>query len=474
MGVEFPALNRFQSLGDDLIRSILKFLPIPPTGVCKRFEFQLLSNDRDLFIELQKKIPLFSFLRGIEISPIDQSLGVRRESARINAFFTMIKDTAELNLEADLKKTFQTRSRDINLYKELNKIDEKSQNYDFFRLGEYLSTIPSFPRNNQNYPAFNQDYAAFDEAERAFYHNFVNTIRAWFENPKNQAAVQTITQLDFDSDSFKHIPPEIGQLKNLRSLEVKDNDLSFLPLEIGELKKLKKLDLSNNYLSFLPTRFSELVNLEELYLCENYFSKIPEQIFLLEKLKELYIRNSDISDIPQKISDLKNLKTLNLSGCKISNLPNLAELPMLKYLCLSDNSLSILNPQILPISLKGLYLEGNKISYIDSTIALLKDLKELYLKDNELTTIPHEIVHLNKLENLDLSQNQIDNIPKNIFDFLKTINKFNMENQIKIEDPYFFNELDGQQDPEDSSPPIVTSFDQQFSALFEQGGGSKE
>ncbi len=69
-----------------------------------------------------------------------------------------------------------------------------------------------------------------------------------------------------DKGKFGVLPPEIGQLQQLRFLDVANMDLKTLPVEIGALKKLQNLDINGNKLETLPAEITELKNLKTLNL----------------------------------------------------------------------------------------------------------------------------------------------------------------------------------------------------------------
>ena len=54
------------------------------------------------------------------------------------------------------------------------------------------------------------------------------------------------TTLDLTGQGLGTLPPEIGNLTNLRSLVLSFNDLTVLPAEIGNLTNLVNLYLNNN------------------------------------------------------------------------------------------------------------------------------------------------------------------------------------------------------------------------------------
>jgi internalin A len=62
-----------------------------------------------------------------------------------------------------------------------------------------------------------------------------------------------------------------------------DNNLSVLPASIGNLKNLKKLDLMSNALTSLPESFYGLSLLKELYLLYN-----PLPALTKERVKQTF------------------------------------------------------------------------------------------------------------------------------------------------------------------------------------------
>ena len=63
---------------------------------------------------------------------------------------------------------------------------------------------------------------------------------------------QTLQVLGLAQNRIRKIPPAIGNLINLVTLNLYDNEIAVLPKEIGNLVNLEELNLEDNMLKTLP------------------------------------------------------------------------------------------------------------------------------------------------------------------------------------------------------------------------------
>ncbi len=238
-----------------------------------------------------------------------------------------------------------------------------------------------------------------------------------------------------------NIPPELGQLFNLKDLSLYENQLSgTIPTELAQLTNLITLVLYSNQLSgTIPTELAQLTNLENLFLFDNQLSgtiptelaqltnlrilslfenqlsgTIPPELGQLTNLIALGLYNNELSgEIPIELTQLTNLEALSLFGNELSGTipPELAQLTELTYLSVGNNQLSgSIPPELGKLSkLKELYLYNNELDgEIPIELGQLTNLDSLLLLGNQLSgEIPPELGQLTNLKILSLFENQL-------------------------------------------------------------------
>lgn len=109
------------------------------------------------------------------------------------------------------------------------------------------------------------------------------------------------------------LPAEIGDLQQLRYLDLHGNHLRELPEEIGDLGQLQKLILGRNRLVGLPPTVAYLDELRGLSLSENSLSSLPEEIGNLDRLEHLHVADNPIEELPGTLGQLRELRMLEVS-----------------------------------------------------------------------------------------------------------------------------------------------------------------
>jgi hypothetical protein len=128
-----------------------------------------------------------------------------------------------------------------------------------------------------------------------------------------EARVSGETRLILSELGLTALPPEIGQLKNLRHLYLYGNQLTTLPAEIGQLTNLEGLALNRNQLTSLPPEIGQLINLEWLTLYINQLTSLPSEIGQLSNLQDLVMFDNPLQTLPPEFSHLTQLTSMSIS-----------------------------------------------------------------------------------------------------------------------------------------------------------------
>ena len=210
------------------------------------------------------------------------------------------------------------------------------------------------------------------------------------------------------------IPPELGNLADLRQLILYDNDLAGeIPPELGKLANLEVLVLGEDDLTGeIPPELGKLANLEGLALGSALTGEIPPELGKLASLEVLVLEDNGLAgEIPPELGNLANLEDLHLAANGLTGVipPELGKLASLERLDLEHNNLTVIPPELGKLaSLERLDLEHNNLTEIPPELGKLASLEVLNLEYNNLTgEIPPELGKLANLRELELNWNAL-------------------------------------------------------------------
>ncbi|MDF2192092.1 tetratricopeptide repeat protein [Paraflavitalea sp. CAU 1676] len=164
------------------------------------------------------------------------------------------------------------------------------------------------------------------------------------------ARASNLAKIEINSNyGLKHLCEEIGQLKKLKELHIRDNPLVDLPASLNQLELYHvRLEMKNQsafpaFLSGLQIAGSFSLTLNNLKI-----THIPDEIASLRSLTTLEIRNTAIERCSDEIGSLYNLRELTFTNTALKSLPQLGEgMLQLKSLTITDNAqLPYLPPEI--------------------------------------------------------------------------------------------------------------------------------
>jgi len=202
------------------------------------------------------------------------------------------------------------------------------------------------------------------------------------------AEFQYLSELSFRT--YK-LPVSISGLRYLKTLNMDNVQITdeLLP-ELLKLQKLNSLDLSNDGASnnFTLEQLKNIGNLKELKylnLERNELGSLPESIFKLTKLEYLNLSGNKLTTLPKSVKNFKKLKHLDLSyNFDISSLPpEIGSLKSLEYFDISGNIDNMM---------------FSDLKEIPKEMGKLTNLQNLYFGPCEVQKIPGELANLKKLE----------------------------------------------------------------------------
>ena len=108
------------------------------------------------------------------------------------------------------------------------------------------------------------------------------------------------------------LPEEIGNLRELRILNLRDNSIGHLPASVGQLDKLWHLNLAQNSSCIVPLNIERIPHLTQLLLGGS-FTKVPDRFYEMRSIEQIDIwTTSKIQVDWKKFIQLSKLTRLSI------------------------------------------------------------------------------------------------------------------------------------------------------------------
>uniref|UniRef100_A0A182IWW8 Disease resistance R13L4/SHOC-2-like LRR domain-containing protein n=1 Tax=Anopheles atroparvus TaxID=41427 RepID=A0A182IWW8_ANOAO len=138
------------------------------------------------------------------------------------------------------------------------------------------------------------------------------------------------------------LPPQIGRLVCLETLDLSDNSLQCLPPSLGQLGRLSRLLLNGNLLTQLPPELGRLQRLEVLELRKNRLTGVPLELGQCGALQDLILDdNPGLVSIPTCLFNLPRLCYVSAERCNLFQLPFAINTTTLQFLRLFGGNHSL-------------------------------------------------------------------------------------------------------------------------------------
>jgi Leucine-rich repeat (LRR) protein len=127
------------------------------------------------------------------------------------------------------------------------------------------------------------------------------------ELPAEVAKLNHLAILDLSSNHFENIPPVVFLLDSLTTLTMASNKLTTLDVSTKP-RLLAVLDFADNEIASVSNHIGELKNLKKIDLENNVLKDIPDEVFNIPGLTEMILRGNVLSARTMELYREFNLK----------------------------------------------------------------------------------------------------------------------------------------------------------------------
>ncbi|XP_033753049.1 leucine-rich repeat-containing G-protein coupled receptor 4-like [Pecten maximus] len=260
-------------------------------------------------------------------------------------------------------------------------------------------------------------------------------------------------------NKFKELPNEIARMPNITMMSIHDNPITTLPREMAFASTLQFLDIGSPEMTTWPDSIQTLktvwslsiyklpmsdlpidafVGLEDsigfVTFSATKFKGIPKAMRRLRKMTDLLIEdNVELTSdgIPDDaFSGMVSLRDIAITNSSLTRVPNLATIPALTHLELSNSPLSQWDLATLPDQpiIQSVDFSYTNIDSIPVAVRHTRSLFELSLDNTKVSNIgPNDLTGLQKLQQLSLDHAPLTDISMDAFNDTHLLQGLNLD-----------------------------------------------
>ncbi|KAL0591418.1 hypothetical protein ABG067_001449 [Albugo candida] len=244
-------------------------------------------------------------------------------------------------------------------------------------------------------------------------HNNITQIR------EDIGTLETLSHFKMSQNALKGLPKGFFKLLQLVDVDLSHNQFSAcFPGEVGDLRNLRELNLSHNNLTALPESIGNLTFLENLSIDNNRLRTLPDSIGKCSRLHALSVQSNQLSCLPKSLKHLSAITALHLCKNQLVNIEHDTFLKFHRLVVLDVRQNRLIEMPNLPSTtgvkqvLDRVFFGYNRLSEIPESAFVSRDsITVLDLRDNQLEALPTAIATLYRMKSLDLSNNALTDLP---------------------------------------------------------------
>lgn len=207
-----------------------------------------------------------------------------------------------------------------------------------------------------------------------------------------------LMKIDLSANSIRKLPPEFGLCVKLQDVNVRYNSMTTIPPELGSCGGIQTLDMSYNEIEgMISETIGQMTNLRRVNLSFNRITHFPRSVIGLIEITSINVEKNRVSTLPDTFTTMNRLVDVDFSMNEFSRFPiELRSMQSLQVLSLKGNIISLLPRNINEMSfLSKLDLGSNKLVALPvEFVEVFESVPTVSLEHNPWTALPERWVSI--------------------------------------------------------------------------------